>query len=129
MNKQQKTQRASLVPLLTIPDKPLQAKLAVHNILEECGAEVIDSNDPRAVYSGWENKIFPPVFKLLKSDPSVDVSYDDTIGSHYLDISQEHKETIKKRVMKLLWTTMTELLPLTTILQSNFVGCSSTCLA
>ena len=96
MNKQQKTQRASLVPLLTIPDKPLQAKLAVHNILEECGAEVIDSNDPRAVYSGWENKIFPPVFKPLKSDPSVDVSYDDTIGSHYLDISQEHKETIKK---------------------------------
>ena len=80
MNVQQKTQRASLVPLLTIPDKPLQAKLAVHNILEECGAEVIDSNDPRAVYSGWGNKIFPLVFKPLNSDPSVDDSSDDAIG-------------------------------------------------
>ena len=96
MNVQQKTQRASLVPLFTIPDKSLKAKLAVHNILEECGAEVIDSKFPRAVYSGWGNKIFPPVFKLLKCGPNIDINYKDTIAMDDLELlDPEHKEVIR----------------------------------
>ena len=55
MNIQQKTQRASLVPLFTIPNISVKAKLAVDIIQQECGAELMDINDYRATFCGWCN--------------------------------------------------------------------------
>ena len=51
-NAPQRTQRALLVPLFTNPDNYLKANLSVNFIIEECGADVVDSKDPRVAYVG-----------------------------------------------------------------------------
>ena len=51
--------------LFMIPAKAVKAKFTVDDILKWCGAEVIDSDEPRAVYYGWGNEFFLPVFKPL----------------------------------------------------------------
>ena len=63
------------MPLLRVPDKAVNTKLLVDDILEVCGPEGMDSDDPRAVYSGMSNKVFPAEFKLLKRGLAVDVIY------------------------------------------------------
>ena len=70
-----RTQRASLVPLFMAADKAVRVRGLVDDILEECGAAVVDDDNPRVVYTGLGNEVFPVVFKLLKCGPIVVISY------------------------------------------------------
>ena len=73
INAEQRAQRATKVPLFTIPDNSVKTRLLVDIILGECGAEV----DPSANYVGWGSDISPSVFRPLKHGPTVEVSYED----------------------------------------------------
>ena len=46
MNTQQRAQRATMVPLFTIPDKLVKIKISVDAIWGECGTKVLDCTDP-----------------------------------------------------------------------------------
>ena len=58
MHTQLKTLRALIVPLLMAADKAVKARNRVDDILEECGAAVIDNDYPKVVFTGLGNESF-----------------------------------------------------------------------
>ena len=62
MHDQLKTQRALIEPLLMAADKAVKANCLVDDILEECGAGVMDDDNPKTVFTNLGNKTFFPVF-------------------------------------------------------------------
>ena len=70
------------------------------DILEECGAAVIDYDNPKVVFTGLGNKTFSPVFKTLKRGQTIDNNIVDSIVMDNLEgFDPEHKETIGQRVL------------------------------
>ena len=61
------------------------------NILEDCGDKLVDSNDPRVVYTRLSNEVIPLVYKPLSRGPAIEVSYKDSIYVAALDIALERK--------------------------------------
>ena len=65
--------------LLIAADKAIKANNLVDDVLEECGAGVIDDGNPKVVFMGLGNKSFSPVFKLPKQGPTTEINYVDLI--------------------------------------------------
>ena len=102
MHAQSKSQRASIMPLLMVADKAVKARNQVDDVLEECGAAVVDDDNPKAVIMGLGNESFFPVFKLLKESPTVDIDYADSIVMDNLEgLDPDPRKTIRQRVLKL----------------------------
>ena len=52
MNAQQRAQTTALVPLFTLSDVAVKAKLQVDDILGEYGAAVVDKKDSKVTFVG-----------------------------------------------------------------------------
>ena len=55
MHAQSKIQRALIIPFLMATDKAVKARILVDEVLQDCGAAVIDDDDPKAVFTGLGN--------------------------------------------------------------------------
>ena len=74
----------------------MRAKLLMDAILEECGAEVVDSKDPKVACAGWGDKIFHPSF-LCKFLRFTRFSSRPCVG--YID--KRHKESVVNTALQL----------------------------
>ena len=102
MYAQTKTQRASLALLFMAAEKAVKVRNQVDDILEDCGAAVVDDDDPRVVLTRLGNKFSSPVFEPLKNSPTIDINYEEVIAMDDLGgLDLEHKEVIRQRVLKL----------------------------
>lgn len=102
MHTQSKTQRATIVPLLMAGDKAVKAKNQVDDILEECGAVVVDDDNAKVVFTGLGNNSFSLVFKPLNWSPTVAINHPESIVMDDLEgLNPDHRETIRQRVLKL----------------------------
>ena len=84
---------ADLVPIIMVADKAVRTKQQEDDILEECGAEVMDIDHPRPVYTG--------LGKPLQHGLIAGINYKDSIVMDNQDIIQEQKETLKQQILKL----------------------------
>ena len=60
-------------------EQAVKASSQINDILEACGAAVMDNDNPTTVFTGFCNEVIPPELKPLNLDPTVDITYENTI--------------------------------------------------